>query len=108
MIFSLAWARAKPASKSRYFWMRLPSDQTCRMASVPKISLKIAESMVPVGMVGLSDFGDAVLAVLSCPAKAGHSIRPRSFKFVMPGLVPGIHAFLLQQTRRGWPGRARP
>src|SRR3954465_7193156 len=50
MIFSLAWARANPASKSRYFWMRLPSDHTCRMASVPKMFLKIAESIVPVGM----------------------------------------------------------
>jgi len=26
----------------------------------------------------------------------------------MPGLVPGIHAFLLLPTRRGWPGQARP
>src|SRR6476619_7172535 len=50
MIFNRAWARARPASKSRYFWMRLPSDQTCRMASVPKMSLKIMESIVPVGM----------------------------------------------------------
>ena len=33
------------------FWMRLPSDHTCRMASVPKMSLKMAESIVPVGMV---------------------------------------------------------
>src|SRR3954463_16470638 len=30
--------------------MRLPSDHTCRMASVPKMFLKIAESIVPVGM----------------------------------------------------------
>jgi hypothetical protein len=30
-------------------------------------------------------------------------------KFVMPGLVPGIHVFAAwQQERRGWPGRARP
>ena len=28
--------------------------------------------------------------------------------FVMPGLVPGIHVFLFQYPRRGWPGQARP
>src|SRR4029078_7656799 len=55
MILSFACARARPASKSRYFWMRLPSDHTCRMASVPKMSLKMAESIVPVGMADLSD-----------------------------------------------------
>ena len=29
---------------------------------------------------------------------------------VMPGLVPGIHVFTVPatETRRGWPGRARP
>ena len=27
---------------------------------------------------------------------------------VMPGLDPGIHVFLVQRQRRGWPGRARP
>jgi hypothetical protein len=28
-------------------------------------------------------------------------------KFVMPGLVPGIHVLLLyQQERRGWPGQS--
>jgi len=26
----------------------------------------------------------------------------------MPGLVPGIHALLCCQARRGWPGQARP
>jgi len=27
----------------------------------------------------------------------------------MPGLVPGIHAFLAEvPLRRGWPGQARP
>jgi hypothetical protein len=32
-----------------------------------------------------------------------------SFSFVMPGLVPGIHVFAVdQQERPGWPGRARP
>jgi hypothetical protein len=29
--------------------------------------------------------------------------------FVMPGLVPGIHVFfLVLDSRRGWPGQARP
>ncbi len=28
-----------------------------------------------------------------------------SIIFVMPGLVPGIHVFTLQQERRGWPGQ---
>jgi len=27
---------------------------------------------------------------------------------VMPGLVPGIHAFAHLAVRRGWPGQARP
>ena len=27
---------------------------------------------------------------------------------VMPGFMPGIHAFLALPRRRGWPGRARP
>jgi hypothetical protein len=27
---------------------------------------------------------------------------------VMPGLVPGIHAFLVEKTRRGWPEQVRP
>jgi len=26
----------------------------------------------------------------------------------MPGLVPGIHVFLVEPQRRGWPGQARP
>jgi len=31
------------------------------------------------------------------------------FKFVVPGLVPGIHVlWQRQQARRGWPGQARP
>jgi hypothetical protein len=29
--------------------------------------------------------------------------------FVMPGLVPGIHALMEQPRKRlGWPGQARP
>src|SRR6476469_477885 len=72
MIFSLACARARPASKSRYFWMRLPSDHTCRMASVPKMSLKMAESIVPVGMAG--PFTKRV-TLLSKPAARGESRR---------------------------------
>src|SRR5438552_2283644 len=32
-----------------------------------------------------------------------------SVKFVMPGLVPGIHVLApFAQERRGWPGQARP
>jgi hypothetical protein len=30
------------------------------------------------------------------------------FELVMPGLVPGIHVFLVQKTRRGWPEQVRP
>jgi len=26
----------------------------------------------------------------------------------MPGLVPGIHVFPSGESRRGWPGQARP
>ena len=55
MMPSFACARASPASKSRYFWMRLPSDNTCRMASVPKMSRKMAESMAVAGIAGLSE-----------------------------------------------------
>src|SRR3954465_8973847 len=82
MIFSLAWARASPASKSRYFWMRLPSDHTCRMASVPKMSLKMAESIVPVGMGGaFQNSGCALLArpmaVRRCRTQCCHAPRRR-------------------------------
>src|SRR5215207_2132433 len=85
MILSFAWARARPASKSRYFWMRLPSDHTCRMASVPKISLKMAESIVPVGMVSLSDWQvvaglapaihDLLIKDVDARHKAGHDVE---------------------------------
>jgi len=31
-----------------------------------------------------------------------------SYRFVMPGLVPGIHVLtFLQSQRRGWPGHRR-
>jgi hypothetical protein len=39
--------------------------------------------------------------------RARHRIAPDS-TLVMPGLVPGIHAFLVVEVRRGWPGQARP
>ena len=48
---------------------------------------------------------------------AGEVLRRSSGEFlvrgtihVMPGLVPGIHAFLSPSNtaRRGWPGQARP
>jgi len=32
----------------------------------------------------------------------------RCLSFVMPGLVPGIHASLFCEARRGWPDKARP
>jgi hypothetical protein len=47
------------------------------MASVPKISLKMAESIVPVGMAGLSN------------------------QRVMAGLVPAIHALLIKTWMPG-------
>src|SRR5579883_881089 len=45
-----AWARASPASKSRYFWIRLPSEKTRRIDSVEKMSRKTAESIAVVGI----------------------------------------------------------
>src|ERR1051325_3308383 len=50
MMPSRAWARARPASKSRYFWIRLSSENTRRIASVEKMSRKTAESMAVVGI----------------------------------------------------------
>jgi hypothetical protein len=36
-------------------------------------------------------------------------LETRCCRFVMPGLVPGIHVFLsAPEVRRGWPGQARP
>ena len=35
----------------------------------------------------------------------GHDVV---YFIVMPGLVPGIHVFISQYRRRGWPGQARP
>ncbi len=32
----------------------------------------------------------------------------RRLEIVLPGLVPGIHAFISGAKRRGWPGQARP
>jgi hypothetical protein len=45
---------------------------------------------------------DAVIVakLLKC-----HVIEIGRFKFVMPGLVPGIHVLaVVKQERRGWPG----
>src|SRR5919202_3488572 len=46
-----ACTRASAASMSRYFWVRFSSDQTARIASVLKMSPKIAESMIVAGMI---------------------------------------------------------
>jgi hypothetical protein len=35
----------------------------------------------------------------------GHDVV---YLVVMPALVAGIHVFLFQYPRRGWPGQARP
>src|SRR5690349_15787338 len=79
-------------------------------------------------MPGFTAIGNARAAIVSAPAArsvagmasrlARVSLRSKDFWFwisdasdiiaVMPDLVPGIHAFLLEQTRRGWPGQARP
>ena len=50
MIFSLPCAFASPASKSRYFCTRFPSDHTARMAGVVKMSRNTAESRIVEGM----------------------------------------------------------
>src|SRR4029077_6080570 len=50
MMPSRACARARPASKSRYFWIRFSSENTRRIASVEKMSRKTAESMAVVGI----------------------------------------------------------
>src|SRR5215831_4687939 len=55
MMPSRAWARARPASKSRYFWIRFSSENTRRIGSVEKMSRKTAESMAVVGIRDLSE-----------------------------------------------------
>ena len=39
--------------------------------------------------------------------RAGDAVVGAARSTVMPGLVPGIHVFLAQRRRRGWPGQAR-
>src|SRR6266702_5033509 len=47
--------------------------------------------------------------MVSCQARnAALALPPNSRGAVMPGLVPGIHAFCATEARRGWPGQARP
>ncbi len=93
MIFSFAWARARPASKSRYFWMRLPSDHTCRMASVPKMSLKMAESMVPVGMAGPFRKSRQTLSLASAATHGEGRDRRRDHSGLMPVLATSARHF---------------
>src|SRR5215469_16446279 len=50
MMPSRAWARARAASKSRYFWIRFSSENTRRIASVEKISRNTAESTAVAGI----------------------------------------------------------
>src|SRR5277367_2860929 len=54
MMPSRPCARAKAASKSRYFWTRLSSKNTRRIASVEKISRNTAESISDVGISAVS------------------------------------------------------
>src|SRR5690242_15887387 len=58
MMPSRACTVARAASISRYFWMRFSSEKTRRIASVEKMSRKIAESSAVAGMRVLCWGGD--------------------------------------------------
>jgi len=68
-----AWARARAASKSRYFCTLFSSENTPRMASVEKMSRNTAESINDAGM-GLN-LRKKVLARLCCAAPGIHRLN---------------------------------
>src|SRR5664279_5545782 len=65
MIFSLAWARANAASKSRYFCTRFSSENTLRIAGVVKMSRNTAESSRVEGISGSQQMLGGTLAFLA-------------------------------------------
>jgi hypothetical protein len=99
----------RPASASRL----------CRKRSASAMMREYRPMAAPFAERGLADPTDHVASTL--PSRAsGRAVRGkcwynfsafrrywRRLEIVLPGLVPGIHAFISGAKRRGWPSQAR-